>query len=184
LSRVGKLLIAHPNLNEDDWFYRTVVYIYSDSPDQGTLGLTLNVPTTMTVKGLCKQKGVIFPSEYNQVHKAGPVNETSILLLHSADWHGKNTIKAGNGYKLTSDNTMFERLSLGDEPAYWRMMMGLAVWQPNQLDMELAGTFPYKSSNSWLVCDATDDILFNYTSETQWKAAVELCSQQMLETFF
>ena len=46
-SRVGKLLIAHPNLPSDNWFNRTVIYVYNESPQQGTLGVTLNVPTNI-----------------------------------------------------------------------------------------------------------------------------------------
>ena len=183
-SRVGKLLIAHPNLPKDNWFCRTVVYIYNESPQQGTLGVTLNVPTTTPFKRLCYDKGVIYPSENPSVFKGGPVSEQSIVILHSDEWHSQNTIQAGPNYRLSSDEFMFERLSLGDTPVYWRPFLGLTAWAPGQLDAELTGTFPYTAANSWLICDATDDILFNYTGEEQWKAAVELCSHQMINQFF
>jgi putative AlgH/UPF0301 family transcriptional regulator len=183
-SRVGKLLIAHPNLPKDNWFCRTVVYIYNESPQQGTLGVTLNVPTTTPFKRLCYDKGVIYPSENPSVFKGGPVSEQSIVILHTDEWHSKNTIQAGPAYRLSSDEVMFERLSLGDTPVYWRPFLGLTAWAPGQLDAELTGTFPYTAANSWLICDATDDILFNYTGEEQWKAAVELCSHQMINQFF
>lgn len=182
-NRVGKLLVAHPNLPKDNWFYRTVVYIYSEN-DQQTLGVTLNVPTTTTFKNICYNKGVIFPSDHPPVHKGGPVGEHSIVILHTDEWIGKNTIQAGTSYRLTSDDMMFERLSLGDTPIYWRAFLGLTAWQPGQLDAELSGTFPYNAANSWLICDANDDILFNCNGEQQWKAAVELCSHQMIQKYF
>jgi putative transcriptional regulator len=79
---------------------------------------------------------------------------------------------------------MFERLSLGDAPVYWRAFLGLTAWQPGQLDAELSGTFPYNATNSWLICDANDDILFNCDGEQQWKQAIELCSHQMIQRYF
>ena len=73
---------------------------------------------------------------------------------------------------------MFQKLSLGDQPAYWRMFLGLAAWAPNQLDRELSSSF------GWLMCEANDDILFNYSEEEQWEAALALSSQQMINSFF
>lgn len=183
MSRVGKLLVAHPKLSETDWFYKTVVYIYNDTPEY-TLGITLNVETTTTISRLCHDKGIIYPDSYDKINKGGPVSQTAILMLHSDDWIASNTIDAGPGYRLSSDNRMLERLSLGDTPAYWRLCIGLSTWGPGQLDLEIAGEFPYDNSNSWLICDANDDIMFNYNGEEQWKAAVELSSQQMINTYF
>jgi putative transcriptional regulator len=177
-SRVGKLLIAHPNLPKHDWFHKTVVYIYSDSPQQGTLGLTLNVRTNVTVKRLFNDKGIIYPSEYPSVYKGGPVTEQSIIMLHTPEWASTNTIPAGSSYRISSDTLMFQKLSLGDQPAYWRMFLGLAAWAPNQLDRELSSSF------GWLMCEANDDILFNYSEEEQWEAALALSSQQMINSFF
>ena len=183
MSRVGKLLVAHPNLPETDWFRKTVVYIYSDTHEH-TLGITLNVETSTTINRLCYDKGIIYPDSHTRVNKGGPVSESAILMLHSDDWIGNNTISAGPGYRLSSDNNMLERLSLGDEPAYWRMCLGLSAWAPGQLDLEIAGEFPYSKSNSWLICDANDDIIFNYNGDEQWRAAVDLCSQQIINNYF
>ena len=182
-SRVGKLLVAHPNLPENDWFRRTVIYIYNDN-DQNTLGVALNVETSTSVKKLCYDKGIIYPSEYPSVYKGGPVQQNTVLMLHTSEWISQNTISAGPGYHLSSDSVMFERLSLGDQPAYWKMCLGLCAWAPGQLDAELSGKYPYDSSNSWLICDANDDIIFNHDGEEQWKAAVELSSYQMINQFF
>ena len=177
-SRVGKLLIAHPNLPGQDWFHKTVIYIYNDSPAQGTLGITLNVETAISVRRLLNDKGVIYPSETPLVNKGGPVTEQSIIMLHTPGWTSQNTIPAGPRYRMSSDPLMFEKLGLGDQPVYWRMFLGIAAWAPGQLEREMNSPF------GWLTCDANDDILFNYNGEEQWKAALDLCSQQMIHTFF
>jgi putative AlgH/UPF0301 family transcriptional regulator len=183
-SRVGKLLIAHPNLPKDNWFYKTVIYIYSDHPNAGTLGITLNVPTTLTVNSLSYSKGILYPNEVDRCYKGGPVSKEAVIMLHTDEWCSRNTIPAGNGYRLSSDSQMFERLALGDYPAYWRMFMGLSAWAPGQLDLELTGQFPYKAESSWLLADATDYNMFNVDQTEQWEAAVELSSQQMINQFF
>lgn len=182
-SRVGKLLIAHPNLPGDNWFHRTVIYIYNESPQQGTLGVTLNVPTNIPFKKLCYDKGVIYPSEYPVVHKGGPVSEASIVILHTDDWNSRNTIPAGQRYRLSSDTEMFSKLSLGDCPVYWRPYVGLTAWEPGQLDAEMRGQFPYTQAHSWLTCDATDELLFGVHGHDQWKAAVEFASTQMIDSW-
>jgi len=179
---VGKLLVASPNLPEENWFRRTVIYLYSENA-QGVLGVTLNVETPLSVNRLCKEKGIIYPYHDRRVYKGGPVTEQSVIMLHSDEWSCGNTVEGGRGYKLTSDTSMFERLSLGDQPAYWRMFVGLSAWQHGQLELELAGEFPYKKEESWLICDPTDDIIFNYSAEEQWKKAVDLCSQQMINSY-
>lgn len=184
MSREGKLLIAHPRLPSDDWFHKTVIYIYKDSAKDGTLGLCLNMKTSMSLQGLCNDKGIIYPEGYSMIYRGGPVAPSSIIMLHSDEWYSSNSTPAGPGYTLSSDLQMFERLSLGDQPAYWRIFSGLCGWQPKQLDMELKGQFPYKPENSWLTCDANDHILFEYEGEKQWEKAVELSSQQMINSFF
>jgi putative transcriptional regulator len=183
-NRVGKLLIAHPNLPKDNWFNKTVIYIYADDDEKGTLGVAMNVKTNLPVKKVCYEKGVLYPDSTKAVFKGGPVAEASIFMFHSDDWKNNTTLTAGPRYCLTSDDTMFEKLALGDTPAYWRLFLGICAWQPGQLDMELSGRFPFKSEHSWLTADANDHILFEYDGEEQWQKALELSSQQMINSYF
>jgi putative transcriptional regulator len=105
-------------------------------------------------------------------------------MLHSDEWRSAHTTTAGPSYFLTSDDYMFERLALGDQPAYWKMFLGLCAWKPGQLDMELGGQFPFKSENSWLTADANDHIMFELDGDKMWEAAIELSSKQMFSTYF
>jgi len=183
-DRVGKLLIAHPNLPSDNWFHRTVIYIYAEKPKDGTLGICLNMNGSYSLKQLCYDKGIIYPDSNTNINIGGPVSRSSIIMLHTDEWSSHNTIEAGDSYSLSSDIAMFERLSLGDQPGYWKIFAGLCAWGPGQLDLELSGKFPYKNENSWLTAKATDDIIFNYDGEDQWKKAIELSSQQMIDSLF
>jgi len=184
LSKVGKLLIAHPNLPNGNPFKHSVIYIYEDTEHNGTVGVVLNYHSNFTVSDLCKQKGIIFPDGSQNLHKGGPVNEQAILMLHTDEWQSHNTSKAGPGLHISSDNIMFNKIALGDQPAYYRIFAGMSAWQPGQLDMELRGQFPYKPENSWLLADANDSIIFEYDGDKQWQMAVELSSQQMIDQYF
>jgi len=184
MSRIGQLLIAHPNLPKNNWFHQTVIYIYEDNNRIGTLGLCLNVPTTASVKALMNSKGILHPEGISQVYKGGPVNESAIILLHSDEWASANTTPAGPSYSLSSDDHMMQRLAEGDQPAYWRLFVGLCGWTAGQLDMEMRGTFPYSPENSWLTCTANDEILFQPDPIKQYETALEMSSNQMFDRFF
>ena len=182
MSRVGKLLIANPNFPKESPFAKSVIYIYQDDARAGTIGLVLNKPT-LTLTDFCEENGIMFPDTVPMMHTGGPVNPTALVLLHTDDWESSNTASVGNGLRISSDNHMFLKISTGNEPIYWRAFYGLSAWRVGQLDKELAGEFPYVK-NTWLLADATDDIIFNYDSEEQWIMAVDLCSQQTINHFF
>jgi putative AlgH/UPF0301 family transcriptional regulator len=184
-NRVGKLLIAHPRLPRADWFHKSVIYIYADNEESGTLGVAVNIPIqTLSVKELCYNKGILYPHERPLMYRGGPVSEQTILMLHTNEWYASNTTPAGPSYSLTSDNIMFDKLALDNNPVHWKMCLGLCAWRPGQLDLELAGEFPYRQENSWLIADANDRIMFELDGEKQWEAAVELSSSQMINQYF
>lgn len=165
-------------------FAKSVIYIYADDPVQGTTGVVLNKPTDSTVQDICYDHKVTYPSRAPRVHLGGPVNKTAIVLLHTDDWNSQNTAIAGNNLLISSDKLMFLKMSQGNEPIYWRMMVGLSSWAPDQLDMEIAGQFPYDKTHKWLTAEANEDIIFGYDGEEQWNKALDLCSQQMIDYYF
>lgn len=181
-TREGKILIAHPKLPKTDWFARTVVYIYVDNGVDGTRGVVVNMPSILTVMDLCAKRYIQYPYSDERVFQGGPVAGDAVVMLHSNEWQSRNTTTAGPNYLLSSDYDMFEKIAEGNQPAYYRIFAGIASWAPGQLDMELAGDFPYQLENSWLITDANDDILFEYEGYEQWEKAIELCSQQMFDS--
>jgi putative transcriptional regulator len=184
MSRVGKLLLSHPNFPIESPFARTVIYIYQDDSVNGTTGVVLNKPSRTSVSIMCEQNGVMFPDTQPLLHMGGPVNPTALLLLHTDEWNSSNTAMAGDKYRISSDNHMFLKISSGNEPVYWRAFSGYASWQPGQLDAEINGIVPYTKDTVWLTADANDDIMFEYDHDEQWEAALDLCSQQTIDHFF
>lgn len=183
MSRVGKLLVAHPNIPANSPFYKSVIFLYAEN-GQGTMGLMINKPTRITVSNLASARGVEFPLTNDFIRAGGPVNDKALLMLHTDDWSSSNTVDISPGLRITSDDFMFEKLAQGHQPAYWRMMGGICAWAPGQLDMELSGREPYRPENSWLTCKANESILFTYDGERQWEKSVELSSRQMFNQYF
>jgi putative transcriptional regulator len=182
-SRVGKILVAHPLLTSDDPFHKTVIYIYQDSIN-GTAGVILNIPTTTLMRDLGRVKGIDIHNG-REMHQGGPVSSRTVLLLHSSEWHTGNTINLDNGYSVSSDNLMLEKIGMGDEPAYWRIFYGLCAWSEGQLDAEIAGEFPYQAKHSWVVIDRpTDELLFEYDGDEQWEKALEHAGQELMNQYF
>ena len=184
MNKVGKLLIANPTMPEGHFFSKSVVYIYADNDTQGTVGIVLNKKSTTTVQAICHDNLAIYNDTSNMIHVGGPVNRQAIVMLHTNDWTSQNTTVAGNGLNISSDQLMFLKLAEGNEPAWWRMCMGMSVWAPGQLDMEIKGQFPYHTAHQWLTAEPNEDIIFGYDGEEQWNKALELCSHQIINQWF
>ena len=170
-------------MRTQDFFYKTVIYVYLDDPTEGTKGIVLNMPSVLRIQQVCRQRDIFFPDSEKRIYQGGPVAGDAVIMLHTPEWQSRNTTTAGPDYLLSSDYDMFEKLAEGNEPVYWRMFAGIASWAPGQLDMELNGDFPYLPENSWLIADANDDIIFEYEGYEQWDKALELSSQQMFDSY-
>ena len=184
-NRIGKLLVAHPHFPLNSPFAKSVIYIYQDDPVNGTVGVVINKPSRTSVSDIASQNNVIFGESKELVYMGGPVNKSSLLLLHTNDWHSANTAAAGARLRISSDNHMLMKLSHDtNQPAYWRLFIGLSSWMPGQLDAEIQGNPPFGPIGSWLTCEADESIMFNCAGDKQWHKAVELCSQQTIDQYF
>lgn len=177
MSMRGKLLIAHPNVPSESPWHKTVIFLYDDNP-KGHLGVVLNVRSKYTIKDLCNQKGILYDNGLRPIYTGGPVSQESIVMLHTNEWQSTNTMNVGAQLRLSSDELMFQKIAYGDVPAYYRVFGGISAWTAGQLDMELQGRFPYTASNSWLIADANDELVFEYSDEEQWTQALEAATNQ------
>lgn len=184
MHRKGQLLISHPNLKVTNPFNRTVIYIYQDHPQQGTAGLVLNRPGSVTVKEMARESHTMYPDGHTLVHQGGPINPQAITILHSDEWQSTNTVSAGNGLAISSDELMLEKISTGNCPIYWRTFSGMCGWQPGQLEAELKGTFPYVKEQSWLTVQGDCATLFDSDGDEQWQHCLKLSGQKMFDAYF
>lgn len=181
--RTGQLLIAHPKLPPQTPFHKSVVYIFNDD-DQGTQGFIINKPTRFPVGEFFKQHGFDLGVTKERMRYGGPVNTKSIFMLHTEDFESASSMPAGKGLMASCDDFMIEKMAMGHQPSLWRIMIGMAAWQPGQLGLELGGEPPYLPEHSWLTAEANESIIFEHDGEKQWKKALDLSSYQMINSYF
>jgi len=182
-SYEGKILIAHPGMPKDNPFYKSVVYIYQDTPN-GTIGVIINKVSRYTVQDICADKKIVFLDNNAHVYHGGPVNPNALVLLHSSEWHSANTISAGHGMHVSSDNEMLIKIAKGHPPKSWRLFGGMSMWQPGQLAAEMAGSWPYRIENSWCVAEVPSDFILDLHHSKQWQLAMDISSHQLFDKYF
>lgn len=164
----GKLLIAMPDMG-DPRFDHAVVYMCAHNRDGG-MGLIVNKPTPDVRFADLLEQLSIDEGELTvdvRVHYGGPVETGRGFVLHTSDYvSGAGTMEVSDGIAMTATLDILEDIASGNGPKRSMLGLGYAGWGPGQLEGELV-------RNGWLVCDATDDILFGRASEHKWTAALK-----------
>ena len=180
-STAGKFLVANPNM-KTSLFSKSVIYVIDHDLD-GASGFIINKSSSHTVSDVAMSCGYHFTEFSQNVFVGGPVNRHAAFLLHSDEWYSETTSQVGKRLAITSDTTMFEKLCMGNEPARWKLCIGMCGWAPEQLDWELEGTNrPYPS---WIVCEAHPDLIYSTDDNDKiWEQCLEIASQQWVDEFF
>jgi putative transcriptional regulator len=163
----GQLLVATSEL-QDPRFTRTVIYMLRHDARTGAMGLVVNrqlgeVPMAV----LLKQSGL--PSEGAKgsvrLHVGGPVEATRIIVLHSDDYAGPDTVKVAGGVAVTTEPSILKSIAEGKGPRRARFTLGYAGWAPGQLEAEMEAGY-------WIVVPSDDAIVFDDAYETKWDRAM------------
>lgn len=170
MNIVGNLLIAPPSVKGNFW-YKTVVLI-TEHGAHGSVGLVLNKRSQLSLPEFGEQVGCNLDIP-GFVYLGGPVNVKNLTVLHTSEWTSKNTMRISDEFSISSDDTILNRLAMGDRPEYFRIFLGICGWSPNQLVSEIKGTPPWQPETSW--CTATADIeaVFGSDNKDQWCKALD-----------
>lgn len=165
----GKLLIAMPDMG-DPRFDRSVIYMCAHSSD-GAMGLIVNKPTPEVRFGDLLEQLSINEGDVAtdiRIHYGGPVETGRGFVLHTSDYaSGAGTVPVSDGISMTATLDILEDIATGKGPERSMLGLGYAGWGPGQLEGELV-------RNGWLVCNATEDILFGRAAEHKWTAALKV----------
>lgn len=176
MNLTGKVLVARPALT-DRYFKTSVVFVYEHGPS-AIAGLILNKITTTNLQTICVQKGLQFVATDNMpVYCGGPVNESAMFVLHTSEWNSRNTMGVTPSISISSDEVMIEKLAQGNNPRGAKLISGMSVWHPQQLQDEM-------NKNMWLITDLTDHEVFDLHGRTQWDHAVNRTANQMIDKLF
>lgn len=127
---VGKLLLAHPNLEDSD-FARSVVLMTAHTPEQGAMGVILNSPFRKTL-------GEHEPATQGDflrkipLYRGGPVEPGKVILVASKWDVEMSTFKLFFGI-----NTDRAQQIINHDPNYQlRGFLGYCGWSMGQLENE------------------------------------------------
>ena len=170
-------LIAMPGL-QDHIFAKSVVYMCEHS-DGGALGLVINKPSDINVKGLFDK--VELPLRRSDlmdtpVFQGGPVQTDRGFVLHESMMPGLESVYASTmsipgGLEMTTSRDVLEALSTGAGPLKIFVSLGYSAWGEGQLESELL-------DNSWLTVAADVAVIFDTPVEQRYDKALMLLGLQ------
>ena len=163
----GKLLLAMPGLG-DPRFYKTVIFM-CDHDAKGSMGLiinqsVLNITLGKLLSELQIENGHTIANDI-PVLTGGPVETARGFMLHTSDFNHKDTMQVTPQFSFSGTLDALKEVANGHGPKELIFMLGYAGWGAGQLDQEL-------QENSWMVCDADHEILFNTRAEDKWDRAM------------
>lgn len=170
-------LIAMPGL-EDESFARTVVYLCEHS-ERGALGLIINKPSDITLKGLFDKVDLSLRREdlrSEPVFQGGPVQTERGFVLHEPMGTANEPVYASTmtipgGLEMTTSRDVLEAMSVGSGPRKVFVSLGYASWGQGQLESEI-------TENSWLTVEAKPELIFDVPVERRYDAALALLGLQ------
>lgn len=170
-------LIAMPGL-EDESFSRSVVYLCEHS-ERGALGLIINKPSDITLKGLFDKVDLSLRREdltQEPVFQGGPVQTERGFVLHEPMLMDKSetdesayasTMTIPGGLEMTTSKDVLEALSTGAGPRRVLITLGYSSWGEGQLESELA-------ENAWLTVAADLSVIFDTPVPERYDRALSL----------
>ena len=156
-STRGKLLVAAPSLVDPN--FRQTVLLMLEHGSEGALGVVLNRPSELSVKGAIDEWAAVV-SEPSVVFVGGPVSQSSVIALASValddvDDHWSQVVGRIGTIDLEKDPDEIGGLD------QVRIFAGYAAWAPGQLEGELA-------ENAWFVLDHDGSDPFAGDPEELW----------------
>ena len=170
-------LIAMPGL-DDAAFAKSVIYL-CEHTERGALGLIINKPSDINLKGLFAK--VELPLRREDLSEAlvfhgGPVQTERGFVLHESMMPGHESVYASTmsipgGLEMTTSKDVLEALSTGAGPRRVFVSLGYAAWGEGQLESEI-------SDNSWLTVPADMDVIFDTPVGERYEKAMLLLGLQ------
>ena len=175
----GKLIIAPPKL--PDWrFQKSVVYMWKHDI-AGASGVIINKKCNHpTFEHICREGGLTLkdPKINPPIWYGGPVLTNILGVLHTLDFTLKSTNLVKKDLGFTLDRKMLESIAQGGGPKHYMITLGLANWEPGQLENEFDGTPPKSPAFSWLTLDYEYDLIFGPKREDFW----DICVTRSIES--
>lgn len=158
--REGTFLVATDNLQGSS-FQETVILI-THYNKQGTTGIAINRPTTVTLKEAYPEVKH-FKHSRDALYLGGPVRpDTIFVLLKSSRPHKNMQHIGGNVFFSPGISAMIHGMDKNVKGEAARVYAGYTGWAPGQLETEI-------NNGDWLVIKADMDVIFSKEIGSVWK---------------
>jgi putative transcriptional regulator len=172
----GDWLVSPPSM-QDTRFVKVVVMITHHS--ETSLGFCINKNLKHRFCEVVGNSIAINLVPEPEVFWGGPVNPTTVWMIHDNTWNHPSSININKDWNILSHVTMFDGLNDEHKPKDFRIILGCASWAPYQLESELRGEPPWTKDHSWLVLKQPDpSLLTSVDPDDLWKVATDLCLRQ------
>ncbi len=181
LDLTNHFLIAMPGMR-DETFAKSVIYV-CEHGERGALGLIINKPTDINLKGLFEKVELsLFRSDLidQPVFSGGPVQTERGFVLHRAHFADDTvshepvyaaTLTIPGGMEMTTSRDVLEALATGSGPSKVLISLGYSAWGKGQLESELA-------ENSWLTVNSDPSVIFDTPVAQRYEKALGLLGLQ------
>ena len=158
----GNLLVSEPFLI-DSAFKRTVILLCEHNKE-GSVGFILNKKLNVSLKDVMEGDiDMDIP-----LHLGGPVQKNTLHFIHSSEIKLPNSLDLGNGicwggsFEIVMEQIENKTIDIDQ----FRFFLGYSGWGEGQLEDEL-------EANSWILSNASTDLIFNNDEEVLWKRILE-----------
>jgi putative transcriptional regulator len=172
-SLAGQILIASPALR-DPRFDHAVVLMVRHSPG-GALGIVLNRPLgERPLASLLEAIGEKNSTAAGnlRIYYGGPVQPEIGFVVHSADYHGPETVEIDGRVAMTSNREVLRDIAGGHGPQKLLVAFGYAGWAAGQLEGELA-------QRAWFTAAADSKLIFDLDRDKVWDDAMTHRTQDL-----
>jgi len=165
-SVAGQLLVATSALSGPP-FEQTVILVAQHNKS-GALGIVINRPVgARSIAKLLAAYGADASgvSGSVQLFFGGPVDPQIGFVVHSAEYHGDDTLDIDGRVALSSGPKILRDIGLGKGPRQSLVAFGYAGWGPLQLDGELR-------EGAWNVVPEDPALVFDDDRTKVWRDAM------------
>lgn len=160
----GDLLIASPYLRDPN-FHRSVI-VLCDHGDEGSLGLILNRPLSISLGKLFEDVAKQVP-ENQALLQGGPVEPNRLLALRRG-LHAEESSEelAPDLHMLVDLEQSISLIESGAvDPSDYRFYLGYSGWESDQLSSELG-------DGAWIISKATTALTFDVSPSEAWSQSM------------
>tara|TARA_Y100001970_G_scaffold86814_1_gene109499 strand:+ start:959 stop:1567 length:609 start_codon:yes stop_codon:yes gene_type:complete len=172
----GRMLIAMPHMADPRFYKTTLAVVKHDA--SGASAVIFNKPSkSLNLNEVCLDMGYkcIDRLKKTPIWYGGPINTSQIFVLHSTDYHDKESVVVCPGINITSNKFILQTIAEGKGPKLFKIVVGCAIWSPEQLDDELEGAWPRNGLVSWLHTKLEINNVF--ADDDCWSDSIDTYSQ-------